>query len=186
MNRTFLNRKDFSCNLFLLILFLMIFGGYKVNAQHAGTGIDGYAINPKLGVCYWRSDVTCFGAGAEVSIFKNRFIYSADYYSFGEFSIMGPKPYIGFNQVSAMFGRYTGDEFFRIEYQVGAGIFWGTDRPEDEWGGEKFTSAGLTAKIGLKLVPLNFLSLGVDLQTNLNFTHSVFFPLLSIEIGKLR
>jgi hypothetical protein len=56
----------------------------------------------------------------------------------------------------------------------------------DKYGHEKFLTAGLAMKVGLKIIPLDFLSVGLDLQTNINPKSTVFMPMLSIGIGRLK
>ena len=98
-----------------------------------------------------------------------------------------------------MFGKYidTQNEKFRFQYQGGIGIFWGTLRTneyDEENSGllnnvyytDEVSAVGFPLKIGGRYIPFNFLSIGIDLQANLNFKKSLFRPMLSIEIGKLR
>jgi hypothetical protein len=86
----------------------------------------------------------------------------------------------------------------RFQYQSGIGIFWGTLRT-DEYDKENLSflfnnayftkevsTVGFPLKIGGRYIPFKFLSIGIDLQANLNFQKSIFRPMLSIEIGKLR
>jgi hypothetical protein len=83
-----------------------------------------------------------------------------------------------------MAGKYYGDKLFRAQLQGGIAAIReiGPSEPSDP----NFFTAGLVLKTGLKFIPLHFLSLGLDLQSNLNFKKPLFMPLLSIEIGRLR
>jgi hypothetical protein len=76
-------------------------------------------------------------------------------------------------------------------------MFWGTlrteelDRTDTSWLIEKYftkevSTVGFPLKIGGRYIAFKFLSIGIDLQANLNFQKSIFRPMLSLEIGKLR
>ena len=49
-----------------------------------------------------------------------------------------------------------------------------------------FIALGVATKIGFKIIPFSFLSIGIDLQANINLENTVFIPFISVEIGKLR
>ena len=148
---------------------------------------DGFAINPKIGPGFTKlggNDLP--SAGLEINILKNKFIYSLDYITHN---------FLDQNQIGIMMGKYKGDKYFRIQYQAGINMFWGkysTTGTTQPWintsGGSSssFYTVGAITKVGLKFIPLKNLSIGTDLLINLNFKNTMFMPILSIEIGKLR
>jgi hypothetical protein len=165
-----------------------------VNGQ---SKIDGYSLNPKLAYYNWTEDDGGFMGGAELNVLRNKFIYSLDYYRYEEFVLFSPDPSVYYNQIGLMIGKYVGDKLFRFQYQGGIAPFWGIKRTElikegsgifssDYYDKENFFTMGLTIKLGFKIVPSQFLSIGIDLQTNLNPERPVYMPMISIEIGKLR
>ena len=194
----FSNRDNFIYKALLLIIFFIVFFNSKVNGQYSGTGVDGFSIDLKLGAYNnWQEDAG-FGGGVEINVLKNSFIYSADYYRFDEFTIWGSSPQY-FNQIGFMIGRYrryNNKRIFRFIYQAGIASFWGlrNELIKEDYGtgkysyyqGDHFFTVGLTTKLGIRVIPLTFFSIGVDLQTNINFKYPVLLPMITIEIGKLR
>ena len=51
---------------------------------------------------------------------------------------------------------------------------------------DPYTAIGLALKIGLKIVPVDYLGIGVDLHANINAERSVFMPMISLGVGKLK
>jgi hypothetical protein len=186
--------KNFKSIATILFTLLTLFTFLSVNGQEDRYSVDGFSINPKLGFYNPGGDDAGFNGGVELNVLKNKFIYSADFYRFDEFVILGPEPSEFYNQIGLMIGKYIGDELFRFQYQAGLASFWGLKRTDlisqglfgDKYNSEKFFTIGLTTKLGFKIVPLKFLSIGIDLETNINLENIVFTPMLSIEIGKLR
>ncbi len=182
----------------LSLIILMLFFCGKASGQNSKINIDGYSINPKVGFFYWTNADGGFIKGAELNILQNNFIYSADFYQFEEFTFLGPTPSEYHNQIGVMIGKYKGDKIFRLQYQAGVAAFWGIKRTEliykdpgmfsftEKYDSKQFFTAGLTTKLGLKIIPLPFLSIGIDLQANFNPERSTYMPMISIEIGKLR
>lgn len=178
----------------LMLIVLSLLFTHLVNGQ---LKIDGYSINPKLAVYDGIENGGGFIGGAELNVLRNKFIYSLDYYRYEEFLIFGPDPSEYYNQIGLMIGKYVGDELFRFQYQAGIAPFWGIRRTElikegigifssDYHEKENFFTIGITLKLGFKIVPTSFLSIGIDLQTNMNLENTVYMPMLSVEIGKLR
>ena len=159
--------------------------------------IDGFGINPKIGPSFSLNDgdLDIAVMGLEVNILKNKFIYSIDYLGHNKIGTL-----IGFNdpsqnQLSIMMGKYKGEGNFRIQYQAGINVFWGQFRSSggtQPWigigGGSRssFSTIGAVSKIGFKCISSKNVSIGIDLQTNLNVEKILIMPLFSIEIGNLR
>lgn len=158
---------------------------------------EGFSINPKIGIYGQNSDDGGFVGGIELNKLKHNTIYSIDYYLFGEFTLMDPIPADVYNQIGIMIGKYVGKKYFRFQYQAGAAPFFGkimTEMISGEPGTpsynyyekDQFFTLGLVAKAGFKLIPARQFAVGIDLQTNLNSKRSVFYPCISLEIGKLK
>ena len=56
-----------------------------------------------------------------------------------------------------MIGKYIGQEIFRFQYQGGLGTVWSVNKSK-----EKFSTFGIPLKLGFKLIPARFFSIGVD------------------------
>jgi hypothetical protein len=101
-----------------------------------------------------------------------------------------------YNQVGLMIGKYYGEKLFRFQLQGGIAPTWGLRRTSlihtggllsgDYYDSEKFFTAGLVLKIGLKINPFPFLGIGLDLQSNINSKKPTYMPMISLEIGRIR
>jgi hypothetical protein len=150
---------------------------------------NGYAFNPKAGICIGK-DFQGFGAGLEFSLITNKSVWSFDVYLAENMSILGDSN-AKFRQAEILFGKYIGTEHTRLQYQGGLAPTWGIKKgyytdTGDYIEEESYMTFGLTGKLGLKLLVSHSVSFGVDLQGNLNLKNPMFFPSVSIEIGKLR
>lgn len=154
--------------------------------------IDKYSVSVKGGE-------TLYDEGFEINLFSKSYLYSVGYYSGEEWRILGDSPTEKYNQINLLFGKYVDskNEKFRFQYQSGIGIFWGTLRTDkfdaensniltNAYFTKEISTIGFPLKIGGRYIPFKFLSVGIDLQANLNFQKSIFRPMLSVEIGKLR
>ena len=175
-----------------LILLFIIFNVPLIQSQT----IDKYSISAK-GTMDILSNF--YSEGIEINAFSKSYLYTIGYYYGEDYEFLGDKPTEKYNQLNLLFGKYidTQNEKFRFQYQGGIGIFWGTLRTneyDEENSGllnnvyytDEVSAVGFPLKIGGRYIPFNFLSIGIDLQANLNFKKSLFRPMLSIEIGKLR
>ena len=181
----------------LLTLILLMIIQIDNYGQSLKFNPEGYSINPKLAYYNWTTDDGGFMGGAEINFLQNNYIFSGDYYKYEEWVLFSPTPGEYFNQIGLMIGKYKGNRLFRFQYQAGLASFWGLKRTElikkgsgffssDKYQSDNFFTVGLTTKLGFKIVPLTFLSIGIDLQTNINLENTVYMPMISIEIGKLR
>jgi hypothetical protein len=168
------------------ILFFMLSISGLTNAQFK---IDGYSINPKLGAFNWIvAENAGLAVGCEINMLNKKNIFSLDYYH-GVIIMNIPE----FNQINFMIGKYTGDRIFRFQFQGGLGTFWGVKK--GDWIGsgwlshyekDKYFTIGIPLKMGFKLIPVDFLSIGVDFQANLNLKYPIYMTMFSIEFGKIR
>ena len=170
----------------IILIFLLFQFNNKLLSQDLKK-IDGFAINPKIGPAFTELGGNNLpSAGIEINILKNKFIYSLDYIAHN---------FLDQNQIGIMMGKYKGEKYFRIQYKAGINIFWikhSTTGKTQPWfntsrgSSSSFYTVGAINKVGLKFIPLKNLSIGTDLLINLNFKNTMFMPMLSIEIGKLR
>jgi hypothetical protein len=143
----------------------------------------GFAINPKSGI-YRAQNESGAVLGFETNYLRNGWMFSADFFHFQEIHLFSSDEDM-FRQVGIMAGKYYGDRLFRVQLQGGIASIWETGY-RDSSEPEKFSTVGFVLKTGFKFIPLSFLSIGVDLQSNLNNKKSLFMPLISIEFGRLR
>lgn len=147
------------------------------------TQTTGFSVNPKTGI--YRAKIEAGAVfGVETNYLRNGWMFSADFYQFHEIHLFSSDEEI-FRQVGIMAGKYYGDRLFRVQLQGGLAPIWEIG-PRDSSEPEKFSTVGLALKTGFKFIPVHFLSIGLDLQGNLNPKKSLFMPLVSIEFGRLR
>ena len=137
--------------------------------------------------------------GIEANVLSKKYLFSVGYY-FGEDNELWVSPPEKYKQLNLLFGGYSDskNEKFRFQYQAGLGVFWGrfrTDQIDTENSGLLHTAyftkdinptIALPIKIGRRYIPFPSMSIGVDIQVNINEHTSLLRPMLSIEIGKLR
>lgn len=151
---------------------------------------NGWAINPKVGIGIG-TNFGGVGAGLEFNLITNQSVSSFDVYLGEDTRYFFGDNNSKFRQVGIMFGKYTDKKHIRIMYQGGLAPTWGILRGYytdmgDYVEPESFMTIGLVGKLGLKIVPSHNVSLGIDLQGNLNLKNPMFMPSISIEFGKLR
>jgi len=185
-----LNEKSMKKTI-LIILFI-----FTCTSTIQSQTIDKYSISVK-GTMDLLTDY--YSEGVEINAFSKSFLFSVGYYYGEDYDFLDETPTEKYNQLNLLFGKYhdSKNEKFRFQYQGGIGMFWGTlrtDEYDDENSGlfndayftKEISTVGFPLKIGGRYIPFKFLSIGIDLQANLNFKKSIFRPMLSIEIGKLR
>jgi hypothetical protein len=143
----------------------------------------GFSVNPKAGI-YMAKDEAGAVMGAEASYLRNGWMFSVDFYQFGEIEYLSSDEDM-FRQLGLMAGKYYGDRLVRVQLQGGIAPIWQIG-PRGDSEPDKFTTVGLTLKTGFKLVPLPFFGIGIDLQGNINSGKTIFMPLISLEFGRLR
>lgn len=171
-----------------LIAVLLILG--TIGSINGQIKMDGYSINPKLGAYNYMGDIPSGVTGVEINAFKNHIIYAVDYYHYEEF-VLFVNPSEKYNQIDFLIGKYIGDNLFRFQYQGGLGTFWGFKRGDkignySEHKKNIFFTIGIPLKLGFKLIPARFISIGIDFQANINFEKPTSMGLISLEFGKLR
>lgn len=165
------------------------------NSIWAQTKIEKYSFNPKIGVSYNVATKPWFTYGLAFNVIGKKNLYSTYYKHNAEMEMFGSKdPKETLNDFGIMLGRYIGERYFRFEYQFGLSVFWGVNRGEQtyshgyvyQYESENYSTIGLPLKLGIKVVPFKFMSIGLDFQANINFESSIFMALLSLEFGLLR
>lgn len=184
---------DLSPRITLLFVFLILL----YSPATGQSAFKGYSASFKMGTYNNFNENQGLTASAEFKRFIGNTIYSVDYIYAQEFTLFDPVPDDVFNQIGFMAGKYFGSEFFRIEYLGGLAPAFGKFYSERKSGTpgtssyryyeeDKFFTVGLAAKLGLKIVPLKFVSGGIDVLANLNLKHPLIFTSLSLEIGRLK
>lgn len=172
----------------MIAIFLLLNTNGSINGQ---VKMDGYSINPKLGVYNYKvGDIPSDVTGVEINVYKNHIIYAVDYYHYEEF-VLFANPSEKYNQIDFLIGKYIGDKYWRFQYQGGLGTFWGFKRGEKpsnyfDYKKVNFFTLGIPLKLGFKLLPSRFISIGIDFQANINFINPTSMAMVSIELGKLR
>ena len=161
--------------IFLLICILI---NINISAQNK---IDGYFINPKFGIYNWLENDAGGLLTVEAGIIKDKHIFMTSY-SRGE-QIYGPQI---LNTIDFNYGKFIGERLFRFQYQAGLGVIWGDSRSDYSDDKSDFFTVGIPLKLGFKILPIKYLSLGIDIQANLNLENSMYMPMISLEFGKLR
>jgi hypothetical protein len=172
---------------------LLCFG--SLSAQ---TEFRGFAVNPGVGIYYnTEPDDAGFLVGLQLSKLKNQTIYSVDFYSFGEFTLMDPIPGNTYNQLGLMVGKSNRHKYFRLRYQGGIAPFFGKMYSENIIGEpgspdysyyktDRIFTLALIGKMGLKILLTKNFAIGADLHVNINSKSSLIFPTVGLEIGKLK
>jgi hypothetical protein len=170
-------RKFYSTT--MIAVFLLLYTNELINGQ---SKLDGFALlNPKIGLYgSFKGGLPGYVFGDEINFLKNKMIFSLDYYHC-KFTFIGSKVE-EFDQFDFLFGKYLDYNSIRIQFQGGLGIFKGITYNESE----KIFTLGIPLKIGLKYLISKSISLGFDLQANLNFKYPIYMPMLSMEFGELK
>ena len=156
-----------------------------------------FAVNPKG---FWYNSLSEDEGqtlGLELNLIDVKdIIYSIDYYAFEEFTLFEESE--KFFQIGLMSGKCYGNKYLRLQLQGGLSIFSGRLKTDniisegtgafgnDEYEREDFITCGLVGKVGLKFIPVKYISVGVDFQANINTKNIVYMPMISFEFGKLR
>lgn len=169
-----------------VLIFVLMASFAFAKGQEAKATVNGFAFSPKVG---WYSTFAESGGivgGFEFGLLKRNVVYSVDYYAFEEFTIMDPHPE-HFNQIALMYGSFS-EKKWRVQRQIGLSYFWGSKSENSgNWASvTDFRTAGIAARLGLDYVSVSFMSVGVDLQANLNLEKSVVMPMLHVTFGKLK
>ncbi|MDG1824307.1 MAG: hypothetical protein P8H45_05395 [Flavobacteriaceae bacterium] len=138
-----------------------------------------------------------YAEGIELNLFRNKTLYSIGYYTGDEYVFFGDQPDEIYRQLNLLIGKYNDskNQKFRFQYQAGIGLFWATLRTDEIkheifLGNTYFTETvrtiGVPLKIGGRYMPFSFMSIGIDIQANLNSKRSNTRPMLSVEFGNIR
>ena len=135
---------------------------------------DGVYANGKTGVGNWFDDNSSIGLSVEGGLTRNKNLYTVSYLRMEEIEHREVV-----NSVDLTLGRFVRNRGLIFHYQAGLGVVWGkNERGVDE----PFTTVGLPLKTGIKFVPPNFFSFGLDLQANVNTERSLYLVMFTIGI----
>lgn len=134
----------------------------------------GFYANAKAGVGNWFGDDVGVGLCFEGGLVRDNKLYTASYLRTEEIEYREV-----INSVDLTLGRFMKKNGLIFHYQAGVGVVWGkNERGVDE----PFTTLGLPLKTGIKFVPSNFFSIGLDLQANLNAERSLYLIMFTIGV----
>jgi len=135
-----------------------------------------FKIHP--GAFFIKDDLCEIVIGASISFQKENLIYSLEFYSAEEAGFFLPEPPQYFNQLGVLIGKKKN----RIQLSLGLTTFWGEKRTTYRVinnNSERFSSVGIASKIGFDLIKNKRFLMSIDLNTNINYKYSAFFPVLS-------
>jgi len=189
----------------LLLLALLYTSAYNLSSQVSEHNINmtpiedmtgvppkvnrGLSVSPALGTYFNLSPAnqnsTWFSGGLELDFHRNDMLYTLQYYRFIEFNFFdnsAERTQIGFQ-----IGKQSDYKLLRFVYQAGLAYYGGANvgfEYRDTY--KSVSTIGLTTKVGLRFMPLSFLSIGLDLETNINSKESIYMPMFKIGIGRIR
>ena len=143
-----------------------------------------FKIHP--GASFIKDDLCEIVIGASISFEKENLIYSLEFYSASETGLFLPNPPQYFKQLGVLIGKKKN----RIQYSLGLTTFWGQKRTSyigpsggflssGLYNSEQFFNVGIASKIGFDLIKNKRFLMSIDLNTNINYKYSAFFPVLS-------
>lgn len=162
----------------LLLMVICIITYVNVSAQER---INGFFLNPKLGIYNWNENDAGGLLSVEAGIINDKKIFMTSY-SRGE-QVLGPQI---MNSIDLSYGMFSGEKLFRFQYQAGLSLLWGDSRFEYNQDKSNFVTVGIPLKLGFKIIPIKYVSIGIDLQVNINLENTMYMPMISLEFGKLR
>ena len=173
----------------IVILSLLILCSFNAESQNK---IKGFSIDTKL-----YPDFRDTYGGLEINIFSNNYLFSLDDVYYEEFATL-VTPYERCNYLSLLVGKYIGHKYFRFQYQTGISVVWGIERTNLDYAdcagwfcfyhynSKEIFTVGLPLELGFKFIPLRYIAIGFDIESNLNFDKSFILPMITLEIGILR
>lgn len=135
--------------------------------------------------------------GFDVSYYTENFVFTGGYYV-GEtlgLTILGSFNGRTFHEANLLVGKYKIVNKFCFKYQGGLGYLWGTMRADSlispysskrTYYQKTFNSISVPIVFGMRYIPFKFMSIGIDMHVNVNFSEHFFRPMLCFEFGKLR
>jgi hypothetical protein len=180
-------------NLDLKKALLIFWVSYSISsaAQVKSEGFLGFSASVKS---LFFAEIKCF----EVDIIINKYIVGAYALQYQEDGILLSKfPKEHNKQFGVLFGSYLDFGKFRFQYQAGVGTIAGLKRtkflekrtfiwPIEYYESKSYSTVGLATRIGIKYIPFTFVSIGIDVISNLNNEKIDLSPMLSINLGLLR
>ncbi|MDG1685451.1 MAG: hypothetical protein P8H63_05380 [Flavobacteriaceae bacterium] len=137
-----------------------------------------------------------YAEGVEINAFSRSFVYSLGYISGDEYVSSDYLPKERHTMINALIGKYidSKNQKFRFQVQTGIGLLLVTKEdvmtfPSNGISVEQTIgprTLGFPVKVGGRFLPFSFLSIGIDIQANLNSKRSNTRPMLSVEFGNIR
>ena len=184
-------RNYFNLDLKKVLLIFFVSYAFSIEAQVRDEGFLGYSVSAKY---LFFAETKCI----EADIIVNKYIVGAYALKYQEDGILLSKfPKEHNKQFVILFGSYTNFRKFRLQYQAGVGTIAGLKRtklleknnfiwPIEYYESKNYSTLGLATRIGFKYIPFTFMSVGIDVMSNLNNEKIDLSPMLSINLGLLR
>lgn len=155
------------------------------------------SLGPKAGVYLTKNGGLV--AGLDISIYKDRYVFSVDFNRFKEFEIFGSQD-DNYSQIGFMFGVYDESQSKneKIQLQGGFAPLWGTKKTDviaarNNNFFDPFTyetkdvfTVGAVLKMSIKLLALDNIGVGFDFQLNINRDITNFMVMIGIDFGDLK
>lgn len=162
----------------LLLIVTCILTSVNVSAQQIK---NGFYFNPKFGIYNLNKNDSGGLLAIDAGIINDKKVFVASY-SRGQ-QVLGPQI---MNTIDLSYGMFSDKKMFRLQYQAGLSLLWGDSRFEYNQDKSNFVTIGIPLKLGFKIIPIKFVSIGIDLQANINLENTMYTQLISLELGKLR
>ena len=172
---------------------MIILSGILSSTSLLAKSETGYALGADISYVVIGDKFDGFVAGLESTYYINEFMMTADFTHYSEWALFtGPAEKV--NQLSLLFGRQVGTDKFQIQGQGGYGLIWGVNRTDEilehqfignVYATENFFTTGLALRLGFKYRPVENLSVGIDIKSNINEVETTFFPVISVDFLRL-
>ena len=177
-----------------------------VNISFSQNHFDGFSISSKAGLRGGLRDNGGIAMGLSFNLFKKNKVYTLGYNKIEEITLFGsPNPNEDFHTIDFMYGEFIGNQYFRLQYQVGLSTLWGIARGErkqpeldyktvnfnllefssEQYERKEFITIGVPLGVGFKITPVDFMSIALDLNMNINLISTTFTSLICLEFGWL-
>ena len=153
-----------------LIVLLLLLIPPAATAQQK---IHGFFANGKAGIGNWADDASLGVA------FEGGFLQQKNMYAISALRAEEIDSREVIHALDLSYGRFIQRKRFVFHYQAGLGVVWGKNESGKD---EAFTTVGLPLKAGIKFVPANFFSIGIDFQANINSEQSLYLAMFTFGI----
>jgi len=176
-----------------------------INFGYAQEKIIGFTINHKFGL---RSGLRENGGatfGMNFNAFSEKNVYTIGYNKIEEINFLFTTyyPHEDFHEIYTMFGHFDRKRISRFQYQIGLSVLWGVARGKQiftnnnykfgpyglslgsskQFERKDFVTIGIPLMVAYHLHIGEIMSLGLELNTNINYISTTFNLVLCMEFG---